>query len=218
MEFQKAIQIIKSKLDQHTPVRLKIPEFIPAAVIIPFFAVDNDAHILFTLRTEEVEHHKGQVSFPGGAREQQDSSLEETALRETQEEIGLPANIVNIIGQLDDFPTISDFLVTPFVALIPYPYPHRINTAEVAEILEVPLEIFLTDRYFEMKEKEYAGRKYPVYYYHYRHVVIWGITGFILNRFIELAFDYNPAPGSVLTDPRNEQYLLDNIRKRGLKR
>lgn len=217
MDYQTAITRIQNKLSRYQPQRLRIPRFIPAAVIIPFFSKNNEAHILFTLRTDTVEHHKGQVSFPGGAQEEQDADLKETALRETYEEVGIPPEVISIIGQLDDFPTITDFLVTPFVATIPYPYPSRINTIEVAELLEVPLELFLTDAQFEIKEKEYNGVAYPVYYYHYQHVVIWGVTGFIINRFIELVFGYNPAPKSIPEDPRNEQYLRENIFRRGIK-
>lgn len=196
MKYAEAIQTIQKTLAGRTPRRLNIPGFIPAAIIIPVFEIEGEAHLLLTVRTDTVMHHKGQVSFPGGAREEQDNSLEQTALRETFEEVGIPPETVAIIGQLDDFPTITDFMVTPYVAAIPYPYPHRINTGEVAELLEVPLELFLSDRAFEIKEKTYRGVTYPVYYYYFKHAVIWGVTGFIVNRFVELVFGYNPAPGS----------------------
>ncbi len=193
MNYQKAIQQITHTLTRRVPHQLEVPDFMPAAVIIPFFNKKDAAHILFTLRTDKVLHHKGQVSFPGGAWETQDKTLAETALRETEEEVGIPRNKLNIIGQLDDFPTISDFLVTPYVATMPYPYPHDINTDEVAELLEVPLDLFLTDEFFEMKEKRYGNKSYPVYYYHWENVVIWGVTGYIINRFVEQVFDFNPA-------------------------
>ncbi len=214
MNYNHAIQFIQSKLNAHKAKRLKIPNFIPAAVIIPFFNKNREAHILFTVRTNTVEHHKGQVSFPGGAQEKQDTTLLETALRETYEEVGIPPDAITYLGQLDDFPTITNFLVTPFVGKIPYPYPCNINTDEVAEVIEVPLDLFLTDRDFELKEKAYQGKKYPVFYYHFQHTVIWGVTAFIINRFIEFIFDYNPAPKSILEDPRQQQYLADNIYNR----
>lgn len=196
MKYSDALQAIQKTLSGRTPQRLSIPGFTSAAIIIPVFEIDGEAHLLLTLRTDTVMHHKGQVSFPGGAREEQDASLEQTALRETYEEVGIPPEMVSIIGQLDDFPTITDFMVTPYVAAIPYPYPHRINTDEVAELVEVPLELFLNKQAFEVKEKTYRGVTYPVYYYYFKHVVIWGVTGFIVNRFVELVFGYNPAPGS----------------------
>jgi len=193
MNYQNAIQQIKKTLTRRHPHQLKVPGFLPAAVILPFFNKNDEAHLLFTLRTDKVLHHKGQVSFPGGAWEKQDKTLTETALRETEEEVGIPRNLLNIVGQLDDFPTISDFLVTPFVATMPYPYPHNISTDEVAELLEVPLDLFLTDEFFEMKEKRYGNKSYPVYYYHWERAVIWGVTGYIINRFIEQVFGVNPA-------------------------
>jgi hypothetical protein len=69
-----------------------------------------------------------------------------------------------------------------------------------------------------MKEKSFEGKTYPVYYYYFKHAVIWGVTGFIINRFIELVFDYNPAPKSILSDPRHEKYLEENIRRKGTKK
>lgn len=215
MLYQDAICQIEKTLLQRPPQRLKIAGFVPAAVIIPLFAKNEQAHMLLTLRTDKVEHHKGQVSFPGGAKESQDTDLAQTALRETHEEVGITPEKVSIIGQLDDFPTITSFLVTPFVATIPYPYETNPSDDEVEEILEVPLAIFLSPQHFEMKEKEYNGKTYPIYYYYFQNAVIWGVTGFIVNRFIELVFGFNPAPKSILTDPMNEEYLLRNIQESG---
>jgi 8-oxo-dGTP pyrophosphatase MutT (NUDIX family) len=216
MKYQKAIHLIETKLLDYKPRKFKSQKLIPAAVLIPFFKKNKDAHILFTVRTDDVEHHKGQISFPGGAREEQDQSLTETALRECQEEIGIPPEIINVIGRLDDFPTVTSFLVTPYVATLPYPYPSKINFKEVAEILEVPLELFLSDKHFEVKEWKYKNKQYPVYFYYFDQHVIWGATAFIINRFVDLIFDYNPAPKSILEDPRNDQYLDENIQRKGI--
>jgi 8-oxo-dGTP pyrophosphatase MutT (NUDIX family) len=216
MKYSKAIQSIQYKLHEHKPRTFDAPNLIQAAVLIPFFTKDDDAHILFTVRTEDVEHHKGQISFPGGAREDQDHSLADTAVRECHEEIGIPANSISILGRLDDFPTITDFLVTPFVATLPYPYPYKINTMEVAEILEVPLELFLSDKYFQVKNWKHEDKTYPVYFYQFNDHVIWGATAFMMNRFIDLIFGYNPAPQSIIEDPRNGRYLDENIRRKGI--
>ena len=216
MKYQKAIRLIQNKLSEYKPRQFKSQKLIPSAVLIPFFNKNKDAHILFTVRTDDVEHHKGQISFPGGAWEEQDKSLADTALRECQEEIGIPPKMINIIGRLDDFPTITDFLVTPFVATLPYPYPSKINTQEVAEILEVPLALFLKNTFFEVKEWKHKNKTYLVFFYYFNQHVIWGATAFILNRFIELVFEYNPAPQSIIQDPRNEQYLDENIHRNGI--
>jgi 8-oxo-dGTP pyrophosphatase MutT (NUDIX family) len=215
MEYQKALLKIENKLSQHEPKKLTLPHLVPAAVVIPFFEKNNQTHVLFTLRTETVEHHKGQVSFPGGARERQDSTLIDTAVREFYEEVGIPRNLVTIIGELDDFPTVTNFLVTPYVALIPYPFPSKINKKEVDDVLEVPLSLFLSKDNFEEKKWEHKGKKYPVYFYYHNTNVIWGATAFIFNRFIEQVFDFNPASKSVERDPRFDNYLQENCDRKG---
>lgn len=215
MEFDQAIRRIKAFLKNYRPQRIALAEMVPAAVLIPILNKNAEAHVLFTLRTDHVEHHKGQVSFPGGAKEEPDADLQQTAVRETIEEIGQPDGQIEILGALDDFLTVTNFLVTPFVGILPYPYPYRLNRREVAEVLEVPLSFFLTDRHFEVKQWEYEGTTYPVYFYYYGETIIWGATAFMMNRFVEQVFHYNPAPQSVLQDPKNRQYLLENIYRRG---
>ncbi|MCB0293511.1 MAG: CoA pyrophosphatase, partial [Calditrichaeota bacterium] len=96
MNYQQVIVKIQEKLGQRAPQRLKIPEFIPSAIILPLFEKNGEAHILLTVRTDTVAHHKGQVSCPGGAWETQDASLEATALRETEEEVGIPAGHITL--------------------------------------------------------------------------------------------------------------------------
>ncbi len=210
MKFHEAKQLIQKKLAHYKPRKLSIPGAIPAAVLIPLFNKQGQPHVLFTLRTEKVEHHKGQISFPGGALESQDKNLLQTALREVEEEVGIPRQQFTVLGELDDFLTVTNFLVTPFVALLAYPFKAHPNDFEVAELLEVPLEIFLTDRYFHLEEREYHQRKFPVYFYDFQGYSIWGATAFMMNRFVELVFNFNPGPYSVLDDPRNEWYLNEN--------
>ncbi len=217
MDYIHTIEKITTVLSQYTPRKIVSSNATSAAVLMPIFNKNNRPFLLLTLRTETVEHHKGQISFPGGARETQDLSLLETALRETEEETGIAGVAFTILGELDDFLTVTNFLVTPFVATMPYPYQAHPNRDEVAELLEIPLEIFLTNRFFELKKRTYQGVEYPVYFYYYQQYVIWGATAFILNRFVELVFNYNPAPFSVLDDPRNLQYLQENTHRKGKK-
>ncbi|MGH1363125.1 MAG: CoA pyrophosphatase [Calditrichia bacterium] len=217
MKFTTAVNTIRERLEDHVPKRLSIDSFIPAAVTIPIFEKNGKPHMLLTLRADTVEHHKGQVSFPGGAWEPHDTSIEQTALRETDEEVGIPPSMTRVIGQLDDFPTISDFIITPFVTTIPYPFPTDVNPDEVAKLLEVPFDLFLTDSHFEAKIKRYKNTEYPVYYYYFEDTIIWGITGFIINRFVEMTFGYNPAPQSISADPRIPDYLRDNVIKLGIR-
>ena len=111
-----------------------------AAVLIPLYGPGPDFRVLYTVRTQEVEHHKGEISFPGGGVEPADESLEQTALRETHEEVGIAPGDVTLLGRMDDVITISDFLVTPVVGRVEvFPYAFAPARLEVAEVLEVPL-------------------------------------------------------------------------------
>ncbi|NNG07593.1 MAG: CoA pyrophosphatase, partial [Desulfobacteraceae bacterium] len=124
-------EIIKEVLSSRSPKRIpdETSSYIHAAVLFPLFSANGEYGVLFTQRTQTVENHKGQISFPGGAVEAEDGSLEETALREAHEEVGLLSNDVEILGQLDDTTTVvSYFVVHPFVGVIPYPYDFRINS------------------------------------------------------------------------------------------
>jgi 8-oxo-dGTP pyrophosphatase MutT (NUDIX family) len=142
--------------------------------------------VLVTQRTQRVEHHKGQISFPGGACEPRDGSLEETALRETYEEIGVPPHEVEILGALDDFATISSFVVTPFVGLIPQRLAYRLNKAEVEAVIEVPLSFLREPDNLRVEQLEYQGELHDVLFWDYGPHVVWGATAHIMKSFIDL--------------------------------
>ena len=130
---------LRSILTQRVPVIVP-PDPIrrQAAVLLPLFRNATDYHLLFTKRTETVRQHKGQVSFPGGSFEPADGDLQTTALRESYEEVGIQPEHVTILGRLDDLATFStSFTISPFVGLIPYPYPFRPNPLEVAIVFDV---------------------------------------------------------------------------------
>jgi len=148
-----------------------------SAVLIPLFYNQGQYHILFTERSDEVDFHKGQVCFPGGTREPSDSSLLQTALRETEEEIGLKAKDAEILGELDDSITLtSNYVISPFVAFIPHPYPFKADSRETREIFSVPLSFLMDEANF--KQDSYA--------YEYEGHIIWGATARILKQFIDL--------------------------------
>jgi len=201
IDFSDAVQLIESRLKSYKPIRIQHNKAIRAAVMILFLEVNNTPHILFTKRTDKVEHHKGQISFPGGVFDPGDKSLLQTGLRETYEEIGIPPEQIRLLGESDEFFTVTKFLIRPFAAVLNPPLNYRLNRDEVAELIHVPLWLFLTDQYFEVKKWDYHGKKYDVYFYYYDRHIIWGATAFILNRFIHLVFDYNPAPKPVYRDP-----------------
>lgn len=167
------------------------PRMRPAAVLLPLFEAHGEVHVLLTLRTDTVTHHKGQVAFPGGARHAADRDLQETALREAHEEIGLQPRQVEILGALDDVLTISSFQVTPWVGRIEWPVDLVGSERETADIFTVSLGRLLDPTLCSLEERVYEGRRcYPVHRFAGGRHPIWGITGHILASFLEIAYDW----------------------------
>lgn len=154
-----------------------------AAVLVPLFVRDGGLWILLTRRTETVEHHRGQISFPGGAEEEDDESLYQTAMRESQEEIGLDPSDVRYLGALTPLTTVTDFYVEPFVAAIPYPYPFRPQESEIAELIEVPVTSLLDPKALE--RRVLPGREELTLFYHYGEKVIWGATARMVKELLD---------------------------------
>lgn len=157
----------------------------PSAVLLPLFERDEEAYLLFTLRTDEVRHHRGEISFPGGAREPEDASLEATALRETEEEIGLKAEDITILGRLDDFESIHGYHVVPYVGFFDVPYAYQADPGEIAEIIEIPLERLRDPAIFRIEDWTHRGRNVPVPFYTVEEYEIWGLTADILRQFLQ---------------------------------
>ena len=162
------------------------PPFSHAAVLVPLFKKGDGCHLLFTKRSDQVKHHKGEISFPGGVVDEEDLELISTALREADEEIGLKKSDVQILGILDDIVTVTEFIVTPIVGLFPYPYPFKVSEVEIAELIEVPLSSLLREKSFSEKEMIRGGQKEIVYAYQYEKHIIWGATARILKQFLDL--------------------------------
>jgi len=163
------------------------PRLKPAAVLIPLFEKEGQFHVLLMKRSDDVEYHKGQISFPGGGQDKEDLTMRDTALREAYEEVGLKPADAEIIGELDDCRTAtSDFRVAPFVAVIPYPYRFQTSKREVKELLEVPLSVFLDPAGFESRavaDSVHDGREFFV---NYKGHIIWGATARMLRHFADL--------------------------------
>ena len=180
------LEQIQNFLSTYEPQRLSQDGTIPAAVLLLLYERKGEPCILLTRRTHEVEHHKGETSFPGGACDPEDCDLLTTALRETEEEIGVRPGDVRVLGQLDDIVTITDFAVTPFVGVLSSPsYPFVINTQEVAELVEVPLRHLMDERNLEQSMRELRGRLLPILTYRYGDHRIWGATARILKNFFD---------------------------------
>jgi 8-oxo-dGTP pyrophosphatase MutT (NUDIX family) len=165
---------------------VKDPALTCAAVLIPLLHKDCEWYVLVTQRTETVGHHKGQISFPGGACEPQDADLLETALRETFEEIGVPPETVEVLGALDDSPTVTSFAVTPFVGVIPNPFRYQLQQQEVAAAIEVPLAFLRNPGNLHMEQREHRGRTYDMPFWNFGPYTIWGATARMLKSFLDL--------------------------------
>jgi 8-oxo-dGTP pyrophosphatase MutT (NUDIX family) len=160
---------------------------ISSAVLIPIYQKDGQYHIIFIKRTTTVKTHKGQISFPGGMRDTLDKTLLDTALRESLEEIGLRKEDIQVLGELDDeVTTTSNFTVTPFVALIPWPYRFTPNKAEVDKLIEVPISALMEKDCLKPDTEVLNGKKVDSFAYHYRGTVIWGATARILNKLLDI--------------------------------
>lgn len=155
----------------------------PAAVLIPLIWMD-EWHILYTRRTDTVEHHKGQVSFPGGATDPEDDSPEATALREAEEEIGVRRKDVRVLGRLGKMVTISNFLVTPIVGVIPWPYGFKVHTVEVGRVFTMPLDwLAQRDNWQEFVRRE-TGHS-VITYFPFDGELLWGATARMTVNFVK---------------------------------
>jgi 8-oxo-dGTP pyrophosphatase MutT (NUDIX family) len=158
--------------------------FTPASVLLPLVSGENGLSLLLTQRTAHLTDHAGQISFPGGRAEASDDSAVETALRETDEEIGLHRKHIQVIGTLPDYFTGTGYQITPVVSIIEPPFDLRADPSEVAEIFEVPLS-FLMDganhqrRIFELSDR--SGHRI-FYAMPYQRYFIWGATAGILRN------------------------------------
>jgi len=150
-----------------------------AAVLIPFIA-HPDPTILLTLRTSHLNHHAGQISFPGGRMDPNDVDLQSCVLRETHEEIGLAAEHIEMVSDLGLWPSYSGYVVKPFIGIITPPVNFIPCSNEVAEIFEVPLSVILEISRYELIHKE---SPIPHHYYQleYNGKVIWGLTAGLLR-------------------------------------
>lgn len=158
-----------------------------AGVLLLLYPLEGRLHLVLTLRPAHLDHHAGQVSFPGGGWEEGDASLAETALRETREELGIPTGEIEVLGPLTPlYIPVSHNLVHPFVALAPRRPPFRPDPLEVAELLEVPLALFRDPAIRGEDRMERDGLEVVIPYYALRGHKIWGATAIILAEFLAL--------------------------------
>ena len=168
----------------------------PAAVLVPLVARPQGLTVLLTKRTDHLHNHAGQVSFPGGRVEEHDADAVETALRETEEEIGLDRGFVRIAGYLDNYETGTGFHITPVVGFVRPGFRLDIDAFEVAEAFEVPLSFILDEANHQRHSRVWQGKKRHYYAMPYGDFYIWGATaGMLMNLYRRLRAGPDSFPG-----------------------
>ena len=176
---QPLVSLLKSQLTPN-PTEPAASDLVPAGVLAPLFFKGREAHLLFTQRTFTVKDHRGQISFPGGVKSPGDLNLLATALRETQEEIGLAPQGVEVLGSIKPLATVTGYWINAYVGLIPYPYEFHLNPQEVKRLILLPLAGFCEPKRWSAGDYSYKTRTIPVCYWKHRRTVIWGATARLL--------------------------------------
>lgn len=196
-------ELIRDALTAYTPNSLD-PDTsgAPAAVLVLLYEHQDDIHVVFQKRTDSVRDHKGQISFPGGAADDDDPDLRFTALRETHEEIGVEVADVDVLGELDEMLTVSNFRVRPFVGwLARYPYEWKVSGEEVAYLLEVPLSHLLDPATLVPDRRMFNGREIVFQSYQFGDDLIWGATARMLSNFLDVCLSIPGFGGGAVPAP-----------------
>ncbi|MCY4416613.1 MAG: CoA pyrophosphatase [Chloroflexi bacterium] len=183
------LDLIRDALEQREVVTAAPDGLMPAAVMLLLYRKDGDYCVLLNKRSMTVEHHKGEMSFPGGAKDPEDADFEDTARRETHEEMGIARDDITILGRLDDNVTRSNFLVKVFVGTIPYPYDFHPSSIEIAEVVEIPLNVLRDPGSWRWDSRLEDGERVAVRSYGYQNHLVYGATAKILDQFIEIVED-----------------------------
>ncbi|MCX8061599.1 MAG: CoA pyrophosphatase [Anaerolineales bacterium] len=166
-----------------------------AAILVPVLLMENQWCLLFIRRSTSNDPHSGQVAFPGGRMESEDSSPETAALREAQEEIGLLPNDVELLGRLPALLTVTNYLIQPIVGIIPYPYPFQPSPSEVQKIFTIPLNWLANPFHYHIEERTLpppVGKLPTIYYKPFQGEVLWGASAQIVHTFLSVI--QNQAP------------------------
>lgn len=164
-------------------------ELRPAAVLVPLVWHPRGLTVLLTQRTDHLKNHAGQISFPGGHMEEGDASPEDTALRETEEEVGLPRAQIDIVGRLDQYLTRTGFSITPVVGMVRPPIEVSPDPVEVADVFEVPLRFLMDPANHVRASRMYKGQRREFYAMPYEDRYIWGATAGMLMNLYDLLRD-----------------------------
>jgi 8-oxo-dGTP pyrophosphatase MutT (NUDIX family) len=192
------IAALRRALSNRQKQTVDAPSLKPASVLVLLYSKNGEYCMLLNKRTEAVEHHKGEIAFPGGSKDSGDKDFLDTALRETYEEMGIKPEDVTILGELDDVVTASHFAVRPFVGTIPYPYPFKPSPIEIAEVLEVPVRELLDQANLREEVRWVDGRVGKSHCYAYGDHLVFGATAKIVKQILQSlsGTDYSSNDGS----------------------
>lgn len=180
------LQQIQDALDASDEITPRVAKLRPSAVLVPLVERNNGLHLLLTQRADHLRHHAGQISFPGGSMDDTDDDLIHTALRETEEEVGILQQHIDVLGKLPLQPTTTGFLIQPVVGVIPHDMELVLSQDEVSDAFEAPLD-FVCDPDNQIHSyREFGGRNYSIYSIPYEGWNIWGATASIIVKFSQL--------------------------------
>jgi len=181
--WQSWIHELRARLDAPPPTRLPVSDSRQAAVLVPLYVDAGELWTVLTRRSEQLQHHRGQIAFPGGGRETGED-LWEAALRESEEEIGLPARTVLRLGQLDEVGSPAGFRIVPCVGAIPRGFEFVPSPDEIDEVFAIPISALANPRLVEDRDVVINGRRRTLRIYHVGRHLIWGLTARILQNLL----------------------------------
>ena len=180
------LEIVRDALAHRHKQEVGDPTLRPAAVCLLLYSKEGEYCILLNKRSEHVEHHKGEISLPGGARDKEDKDSLDTALRETEEEMGIRRSDVTVLGELDEVATRSRFKMQVYVGTIPYPYDFTPSDMEIAEVLEVPINALMDPSNLRVETRWEDGLTVSTNSYAYDGHLVYGATARVLQDFLGL--------------------------------
>lgn len=190
--------LLTDRLSNYAPKQLAL-DYPEAGILVPITDNQRDPEMIFTLRSSNLKTHRGQVAYPGGKRDPEDTSLIATALRETHEEIGLPPDQVKVIAPLSQVMSLHRILVTPYVGVVPGDHPLEPNPHEIESVFRVPISWFLEDRRERTDTLSFLNSTLYVPCYRWERYQIWGLSAVVLVDFLNAVYD---AGIDILEPPR----------------
>ncbi len=186
LSFQDYIYKIESSLVTRERLIHKNPDYRLSAVMMLLMEIDGKPHLLLTERSQFVKTHKGEISLPGGGDHPDDESIQETAYRETFEEVGVHKDKIQYLGRFDDYLSIFGFHISTFIGVISHPFKYDFCESEIADYIEMPMSIFENLEYDRLEYYDNGeSEKFPMYYYYFKSKKIWGLTARIVTEFAQ---------------------------------